>query len=139
MGTNYYVKSDICEKCGRGDEDLHIGKSSTGWCFGLKVYPDMNIHNLDDWKKYLKDKKVFDEYDDFILLDDLMSVITDRKWIGTNNYRDKKPLGYNSWVEFHMLNYSQPGPNGLLRHKIDGRHCVGHGNGTYDYMTGGFS
>lgn len=115
MGTNYYVKSEVCEYCNRSDEDLHIGKSSAGWCFSLRVYPDMNIHNLDDWKQYLNsiDNVVEDEYGDIVSFDKLMSTITERSWKGS--------------------------PDNLLRHDIDDRHCIGHGNGTYDYMIGDFS
>lgn len=39
MGTNYYLRPDPCECCGRGLEPLHIGKSCMGWCFRLHVYP----------------------------------------------------------------------------------------------------
>lgn len=27
----------------------------------------------------------------------------------------------------------------LIRAKVDGAHCVGHGEGTYDYIVGDFS
>ena len=42
MGTNYYLhrpRTNECEHCGRADEapPLHIGKSSSGWCFSLHV------------------------------------------------------------------------------------------------------
>ena len=47
--------------------------------------------------------------------------------------------GYDSWEEFHRRNNSEIGPNGLLRHKVTGNHCVGHGDGTYDYIKGVFS
>ena len=37
------------------------------------------------------------------------------------------------------MNYAEPGPNGLVRAKINGVHCIGHGEGTWDYITGEFS
>ena len=40
MGTNYYLETDACDKCGRGDGPLHIGNSSAGWCFALHVGED---------------------------------------------------------------------------------------------------
>jgi hypothetical protein len=46
MGTNYYVAYDYCRHCGRFDEEFHIGKSSAGWCFSLRVYEDKG---LTDW------------------------------------------------------------------------------------------
>jgi len=108
MGTNYYVKSEKCEHCGHGD-DLHIGKSSAGWCFALRVYPDMGINNLLDWEKYLRGKTIENEYGDTVSLDDLVMIITDR---------------------YH--------PRGLLRHEL-GSFCIGHGDGTYDLVVGEFS
>jgi hypothetical protein len=38
-----------------------------------------------------------------------------------------------------LVNYSERGPNFLLRHRVNGRHCIGHGPGTYDYIAGEFS
>ena len=38
MGTNYYwQESEPCAACGRGYEQVHVGKSSAGWCFSLHV------------------------------------------------------------------------------------------------------
>ena len=44
-------------------EELHIGKSSFGWYFGLQIYPQHNINTLEDWKKLFneKDVKIFSE------------------------------------------------------------------------------
>jgi hypothetical protein len=40
-------------------------------------------------------------------------------------------------------NYAEPGPNNLVRHRLDleerGQGCVRHGEGTWDYITGEFS
>ena len=44
MGTNYYHVSSVCPHCGRGDEDLHIGKSSMGWAFCFRcTTPDHQV------------------------------------------------------------------------------------------------
>jgi len=38
LGTNYYwQESEPCAACGRGYEQVHVGKSSAGWCFSLHV------------------------------------------------------------------------------------------------------
>jgi hypothetical protein len=40
MGTNYYLKgTPSCDHCGRGGDErgAHIGKSSGGWVFSLRV------------------------------------------------------------------------------------------------------
>ncbi len=51
MGTNYYLhEKPDCECCGRPFEALHIGKSSSGWCFSLHVMPEDMINTLDDWR-----------------------------------------------------------------------------------------
>ena len=109
MGTNYYVKRESCPHCGRGDGDLHIGKSSGGWTFALHVYPEDGINTLDDWKPILKSHEIRDEYGRFVKYSDLLSTITERSH-----------------------------PKGLSR-AVVGVDCVGHGDGTYDYYTGDFS
>ena len=69
MGTNYYsVKRDIehlvmmdfydlHERCYDldGNDVLHIGKSSSGWCFSLHVIPEQGINSLQDWVKLFID------------------------------------------------------------------------------------
>lgn len=137
MGTNYYIVFEPCEKCGRSDDEYHIGKSSVGWCFSLHVDPDKEINTLENIKRLWEKNIIRDEYRAIIQPKEMLSIINDRKWD-----RDKSfipPYGYKSWNEFHEFNHSEFGPNGLLRHKIDGRHCIGHGDGTYDFINGEFS
>ena len=112
MGTNFYLHSKPCECCGRADEPLHIGKSSAGWAFALHVYPENEIKNLDDWKKILRetDGQIFDEYERERTYDEMIDNITNRSH-----------------------------PNGLRHSHIDGWHCIGNGEGTYDYIIGEFS
>ncbi len=38
MGTNFYLYVDVCECCGRPDQQVHIGKRSMGWTFGLQGF-----------------------------------------------------------------------------------------------------
>lgn len=112
MGTNYYLhpKPD-CECCGRPLEPLHIGKSSGGWCFALHVDPDKGINTLDDWRKLwaYPGTLIRNEYGDTVHVEDMERIITNRTWQG---------------------DFPQ-------RH-TDG-HCIGHGEGTWDYITGEFS
>ena len=138
MGTNYYLYENVCEHCNRGDNEKHIGKSSGGWCFGLHVIPEERINNLGDWIEYLSRDGITikDEYGDNKTLDELLDIIRNRSSYSTDEWI--LPNRYNSWGEFHKMNHSEFGPNNLLRHKIDNRHCVGHGPGTYDYITGDF-
>ena len=137
MGTNYYATTEQpCPHCGRGGELKHIGKSSAGWCFALHIYPDDGINTLADWQEFWKDKRITDEYGREQTQDEMLATITER---GREPKWDTKPMMYDSWAEFHHQNHSKQGPQGLLRSQIDGRHCVGHGEGTYDYIVGEFS
>lgn len=114
MGVNYYLhEKPDCECCGRPFEPLHIGKSSGGWHFSLHVMPEDNINTLDDWRElWAKPGAVIrNEYDERIPIDDMERVITKRDF----------------------------GARVLMRHDLDGRHCVGHGPGTWDYIAGEFS
>lgn len=138
MGTNYYAYENTCECCGRGDHERHIGKSSAGWCFSLHVHPDEGINTLEDWKLFLASPGITirDEYGTNVTQEELFKCITERSW---NRDNAKTPYGYASWDAFHRINHSKPGPNGLLRHVVDGRHCIGNGEGTWDYIVGEFS
>ena len=145
MGTNYYIHLELepklCPHCGevvdRPVEELHIGKSSYGWCFGLHVIPEKGINSLEDWTRIWGDSSIWDEYQHPVSHEEMLEIITEREgkqanWVIT-------PYGYTSWAEFHERNYSEKGPRNLLRHKIDDRFCVAHGEGTWDCLIGEFS
>lgn len=129
MGTNYYLQDETCPHCGRGADKLHIGKSSAGWCFSLHVMPEIGLNDLSDWKsRWDKPTAIItDEYGETIPPVEMEDTILKRAWKGSE-------LGVG-WFE---INQADPGPNGLARHRI-GRHCVGHGSGTYDLVPGEFS
>lgn len=143
MGTNYYLHSDLCPHCGHSNEKRHIGKSSTGWCFALHVYPEDGIHDLPDWEREWSQPGLIikDEYGQFISVDEMKEIITKRAhtpW--EKKTLDPKVYGfYNSEKEFHQYNNSERGPNGLARSRVDVQHCIGHGAGTWDLITGYFS
>jgi hypothetical protein len=130
--------NDVCPHCDRGSKDLHIGKSSAGWCFSLHVDPELGINNLGDWRERWKKEgtAIVDEYGEIIEPTDMLRIITER--YREQDWKDHTWFGYDDEDDFHQSNHSERGPNGLLRHKIDG-HCIGHGCGTYDYITGEFS
>ena len=114
MGTNYYLKVDpqpACPTCGNAPqpETLHIGKSSVGWCFSLRVFD--YVRSLEDWLPLINDPRnvIEDEYGRVIPPAEMLSIITERTH-----------------------------PNGLLRHPIDS-HCIGHGPGAWDLIAGYFS
>ena len=130
MGTNYYVvdETDYCKYCGKGKKEVHLGKSSAGWCFALNVYPEKGINNWADILDYVKDKQIYNEYGDLISVEKFIDVVTNRSWAA-------KKTDFDHFLE---VNQAELGPNNLLRHKISG-FCIGHGEGTYDYMVGDFS
>lgn len=79
MGTNFDVRYNICEECGRYD-DLHLGKSSIGWefCFQGYEYHDfrqLRIRSIKDWKDFIdkNNGKIFDEYNRECTWDEIMT------------------------------------------------------------------
>lgn len=117
MGTNYYWRTGNgeCPTCGHVDqEDLHIGKSSFGWVFSLHVTPE--LRTLDDWKEFFKisEGKIVDEYENEISLEGLMKIIMERDA------------------------YVAKDDTELRRHFVDGVFCTGHGEGSWDYLSGYF-
>lgn len=136
MGTNYYLHELACDKCGRSDEPLHIGKSSAGWCFSLHIEPDMGLRDLPDWvERWSKPNALIkDEYGETVTPERMHSIITERSLDNTKQWW----IGYESERDFHIRNHSEKGPKGLLRHRI-GPYCLSHGAGTWDCLTGEFS
>jgi hypothetical protein len=140
MGTNYYLtgRAVACAACGHTTEPerLHIGKSSMGWVFSLHVTPE--LPSLDAWLERLRsyDGVIVDEYESELSLEKLVDIITKRG--APDRDFEKKPWGYESWEAFHSANESEPGPNGLIRSKIN-RWCIGHGDGTWSLHPGEFS
>lgn len=125
MGTNYYHKLN-------DGTTRHIGKSSGGWCFSLRVYPEHGLNTLRDWAKVLSaagvPQPVVDSEGRLWTAAELVDQIVNRSWSGGPPPQD-------------MLD-SDPdvilGPNGLVRNRIDGVRCVGHGAGTWDYIATDF-
>lgn len=130
MGTNYYLERDLCPHCGRPADRLHIGKSSGGWCFSLNTHPDERVNCLADWINEWSrpETRIVDEYGVEHTAAEMEQTITGRSWDRPTKMTQRE----------YDLNSAEPGPNNLLRHKVDGRHCIAHGDGTYDLMRGEF-
>lgn len=114
MGTNYYWHAEPpCSECGRPHEKLHIGKSSGGWAFALHVIPERGINSLDNWRTLWAKEGSYirNEYGDKVSVADMEHTVTKRTW--------------------HT--------GELLRATIDYRHCIAHGDGTWDHILGDFS
>jgi hypothetical protein len=129
MGMNYYA-SRVCASCNH-DDRLHIGKSSRGWCFSLHVIPERGLNSLGDWETFLENGwSIVDESDVPRSLYELMQTITERSFHREADVTDEWML---------RLSHAECGPNGLVRFTIDGVHCIGHGEGTWDLVVGDFS
>lgn len=120
MGTNYYFHDK---------RTLHIGKSSGGWCFSLHVIPEDGINTLEDWQAiWNKQGIIRNEYGERISISDMENIITKRSWAAKNQESE----------QWYRENNAEPGPHNLARSKV-GLHCIGHGPGVWDYITGEFS
>lgn len=97
MGTNFFLRLPPCPSCGHCASELHIGKSSAGWNFGLRIYPLLDNHaggtspderlvpfgvnainELDDWRPLFEKFPIFDEYGDPVVVANLIKNITER-------------------------------------------------------------
>jgi len=79
MGTNYYwYSTEPCPTCHRRDEPLHIGKSSCGWAFSLRIHPDQGINTLDDWRLKWAAGEIRNEYDEVVSVSEMLNTITNR-------------------------------------------------------------
>lgn len=132
---------------------LHIGKSSCGWCFTMHIIPELDINTWDDWQEYIMNHgiRICDEDDGDITMEELKDRVENRSHdrpIGKPDDIFEKPAiaekfdlyrGITTWGDFYRQNSAEPGPNNLLRHKIESGICVAHGEGTWDYCEGSFS
>jgi hypothetical protein len=125
VSTEFYWVP-VVDFTGRLIKPISLGVSSNGWCFALHVYPERGLNTLDDWLLLLNrpGSGVFDERHTLNRLSDVLMCIRDR-WTEPIDRGEK----------FYRDQYAEPGPCGMLRHKVMPGHCVGHGEGTWDYMV----
>jgi len=155
MGLNFYLvyneKIDsicpCCEHKTTKDKELHLGKSSNGWTFALHVYPEQGIHTWGDvlyeaLQATGKGGWIKDEYGTEVEIDMFVDIVTERSSHYTIEHNIAIATAYNIWykdvADFLRKKEAVAGPNNLLRPKI-GNGCIGHGDGTYDYLVGEFS
>ena len=94
------------------------------------MYPEHGVHELTDLLAFIGKKRIEDEYGQIISREIFNEIVTERSWFETEDlYRTQA---------FLRQNHAVPGPKNLLRSKIDGQHCIGHGDGTYDLIVGEF-
>lgn len=144
MGTNYYVEQEACACCHRGPNSLHLGKSSGGWRFSLHVIPELGLNDLKAWRKFLKGKKIVDEYGSRITQKGMLEIITMRRGDVGKGPPPSYCMGggseWSSWEAYAEATSAEVDwKHGLLKHKLLEGHCVGHGPGPWDYIVGEFS
>lgn len=79
MGTNYFVKLNICKLCRRTDDPIHLGKASYGWSFMLQANNYKFYRNWEEMKEWLKGKNIEDEYGEHISRKEFIKWVEDVK------------------------------------------------------------
>lgn len=97
MGTNYYMRVDCCDKCGRGSENIHIGKSSMGWPFAVHIIPEEGINSWGDWLKKLNGQRIYDEYGTEVSLETLDEIVKAKRLCADKDHVIKC---YSEYPEF---------------------------------------
>lgn len=147
MGTNYYVRSDdpdfeypfgLTEQA--TDEGLHIGKSSMGWHFAMRVYPEQGIMSFTDMHymvtiALINGAAIYDEYNqrqDFYWF--FKWIREERKDNVTEDDLDRMKAGRHVTSDVELDK-----KNGLLMHSVYDGFCIGrHFQYPISYMAGEF-
>ena len=125
MSTNFYAHINL----GGPVVELHIGKSSIGWCFALHVTDE--ITSLDDWRKVWAQAfvTIVDEYGSRCEPDDMLKIVNARGGWTLNEQT-------GDWYD---LNHATRGPHGLARHTYNATLPPNPEADTYDLCSGDFS
>lgn len=105
MGTNYYVRPAPCERpcihC-QAPETIHLGKSSGGWAFMFRAYPEIGdtgrseigpvVSDFASWTALVHLGTIETEYGEPLAIDDLLKMIEDdrgkRRSLGGGDFAD---------------------------------------------------
>ena len=89
MGTNYYIRTQPscggkCDQHCHG-ETIHLGKSSVGWAFSFRAYPEPSpfenevvtwpVNDYASWLRLLDLGPVYDEYSREVTREELLAKI----------------------------------------------------------------
>jgi hypothetical protein len=131
MGTNYFMTGVSHEDCD-GAGQLHVGKSSAGWCFSLAVHK--GLQSLAAWQEVWSTSgvQITDEYGYILTPEEMLGRVTKRAW--------PRPPGETpeQRAEWLRQNHAAEGPNGLARHTYNARPPEGEPDATYDLVEGWF-
>jgi len=98
MGTNYYLRTNICECCNRYDE-VHIGKSSAGWSFTFHGME--SIRTAAHWAAEFAKGRIFDEYGDETSVEDFWKLVEAKRL--NKRHADAHPDGAHIDPEGHSF------------------------------------
>lgn len=102
MGTNYYVRKNECDKCGRYEE-IHLGKKSSGWVFIFQYNGGEFYKTVEEMKKWVKNKQIWNEYDEKVSYKEFWSMIGEaQKDIKNHKHAEEYPSEY----DFMLNGYS---------------------------------
>lgn len=107
MGTNYYVKHNNCECCGRHDE-IHLGKSSSGWQFSFQYNGGRYYKNVEEMRKWTANKIIKNEYGDIVSYADFWKMVFDKQVSENQNHASyvMKNLPESSYKEYVIDGFS---------------------------------
>lgn len=77
MGTNYYHFPDQVKATTPVEVGLHIGKNSAGWVFNFQAYETPQLKTVDDYRKFLKDGVIYNEYDEEIPYEEFWKIVAE--------------------------------------------------------------
>lgn len=75
MGTNYYWFKEEPDEKEDVSAGLHIGKNSCGWVFNFEAHSHPKLKMLQDYKEFLKEGFIYNEYGDDISYDEFLSIL----------------------------------------------------------------
>lgn len=126
MGTNYYAIPKVSDEDSKrfkelaskedwdtlkrelsSTEEIHIGKSSSGWCFTFDHnnwdYFDKTAESV---KSFINDSLIRDEYDRHITIDDFWKMVEAKKGgLNAKTYYEKFPADrspYSDGLDIHI-------------------------------------
>jgi len=107
MGTNYYHETNVCEHCGKGENPVHIGKSSAGWTFSWHGTDE--LRSCSDWFVRLEAGGVIrDEYGDVMRLEDFRNLVEAKRKAPHSHVREARRLwpDMNNWEDEDGCSFS---------------------------------
>ena len=102
MGTNYFIRKDICPTCNRSKEKVHIGKKSSGWRFLFRT--SIEHFTPEKMLEYVELNKhsIYAEYNRKISYDEFMKIIKPKE----SDTRHSSPYMNSVQYDYTSLEFS---------------------------------